>query len=304
MPHSLGASKRLQYAVAAIVFMLMIYTAAFKPPQGAIHYTNKVAVLEYHDINPQESTYTISPQRFSEQLQALKKNDYHVISMSDFIAFLQGRMKVLPNAVVITFDDGYESFYTYAYPLLTKESMTATGFLIVGRIGTKNTYLTYLNWQQAQEMNRNGFNFYSHTYNSHDFVLGRNNKLVDPLTKPIYLTESKRMETRAEYETRVSNDLAKANAVLSIKLKNSLAMLCLPHGHYTNELLQLAEKAGMNFIFTGNDGLNSPGDTLIKRIDAGNPRDTAAKLIRKLNEEPTLFGKLRAKLKNFIISTQ
>jgi biofilm PGA synthesis lipoprotein PgaB len=170
--------KLRKYSFILLILSVTVYLVAFRPASGKIHFKNQVAVLEYHDINPNESAYSISPEHFQQHLQALKSNHYNVISMDEFIEFLNGSKTVPPNAVVITFDDGYESFYKYAYPILKKENMTATEFLIVSYVGASNSGLAFLNWEEAKEMKQYGFSFYSHTYHSHDSVLGADNRLV------------------------------------------------------------------------------------------------------------------------------
>jgi poly-beta-1,6-N-acetyl-D-glucosamine N-deacetylase len=158
-----------------------------------------------------------------------------------------------------------------------------------------------LNWEEAKEMKQFGFSFYSHTYHSHDSVLGADNRWVDPLTNLIFLKDQNRVETEQEYETRVSSDLAKASQMLKDELGNQLDMLCYPHGRSKETLVKLANKEGIQYFFTGNDGLNSTGDRQIKRIIAGIPRVSSSKLIDRLNREPTLFGKFESTVKNIIV---
>ncbi len=67
--------------------------------------------------------------------------------MQQFIAFLNGKNTVPPDAVVLTFDDGYQSFYKYAYPALKDQDMTATNFIIVDYLGT-NPGTPFLNWDE------------------------------------------------------------------------------------------------------------------------------------------------------------
>ncbi len=275
------------FSLTFITYISSIYDLYYS---HADHYRNQVAVLTYHHIDPKESAYTISPQKFREHLEALQSQHYHVISMEDFIAFLQGKQSVPPNAVVITFDDGYESFYRYAYPELKKRGMTATNFLIVGDIDTNNTRPSFLKWSEIIEMRHAGFSFYSHTYRSH------NDKVV-PLTRRIFLKDKNRLETEEEYRSRIKNDLTKAERILREKLGNRLSLLCFPHGKFNKTVIDLGQQAGIQYFFTGEEGLNSKGDKVIKRIDAGDPWMSAERLVHKLNKEATIRGKLENAIK-------
>jgi biofilm PGA synthesis lipoprotein PgaB len=250
-----------------------------------VYYRNKVAVLTYHHLALNESSVTISPDRFESHLEALKKNGFRIISMADFVRFLQQNAPVPPNAVVITFDDGYESVYQYAYPLLKRQGMTATVFLIVSYIedGTVRQP-RILTWSEIEAMHRDGFSFYSHSYDSHEsvFINGKEtSELVVKLTNP----GTGKQETDSEYRARISSDLRKADDILHAKLGNAINLLCLPHGQYNQEVVRQANQAGIPFLFTGTDGINSSKDQLIKRINAGSPYVSDKWLIRKLADE-------------------
>ncbi|WNR46091.1 polysaccharide deacetylase family protein [Paenibacillus roseipurpureus] len=238
---------------------------------STVFYRDKVAVITYHHIDSHESSVTITPERFDSHLQLLKKNGFHVISIEDFIDFLQQKKSVPPNAVVITFDDGYESFYKYAYPLLKKEGMTATMFLIVSYIedGTVRQP-PILTWSEIEDMHKEGFSFYSHTYNSHDSIFVSGKEISKLVTKTVNPT-THIPETDTEYKARIKNDFKKADDILNAKLGNSINLLCLPHGQYNQDVIDQAKQIGIPFIFTGIEGINSSNDKLIKRINGGSP---------------------------------
>lgn len=127
--------KSICVLFTALILTYALINDTLKTSEG-YHFSNRVAVLEYHHIDPQASEYTLTPDAFKQHLEVLKANHYHVISMQEFIGFLNGQRSVPPDAVVITFDDGYESFYKYAYPLLKEENMVATNFIIVSYLET------------------------------------------------------------------------------------------------------------------------------------------------------------------------
>ena len=52
------------------------------------------------------------------------------------------------STVVITFDDGYEDNYYFAYPVLKRYNFPATIFVIVDTIGEEG----YLNFAQVKEL--------------------------------------------------------------------------------------------------------------------------------------------------------
>jgi biofilm PGA synthesis lipoprotein PgaB len=247
-----------------------------------IHYRNKAIVLLYHDFANKEADLTITPQKFRNHMEMLRNHHYHVVRMPDFIRFLAGDGKLPPNAVVITSDDGYESFYQYAYPVLKKLGYTATVFPIVSRVGTTDGGSTYSTWDQMKEMKRDGFSFISHSYNLHAMAADAKGNPVSPLAQPVWLKAENRLETEQEYESKVTADLTKAMKLLKDRLGETFQALCLPHGETSQRLLDLAARLGIRYIFTTESGINRPGNTQIKRINTGMPYVTADVLLSKL----------------------
>lgn len=75
-----------------------------------------------------------------------------------------------PRTFLLTFDDGYESLATKAYPILAELGFTATTFLITDYVGKTNTWdiqytwnrLQHLSWREIDRWRARGFDFASH----------------------------------------------------------------------------------------------------------------------------------------------
>ena len=65
----------------------------------------------------------------------LKEKHYNVIPLDELVKGIKKGKKFAHNTVVITFDDGYQDNYSYAYPILKKYGFPATIFLISDYIG-------------------------------------------------------------------------------------------------------------------------------------------------------------------------
>lgn len=69
----------------------------------------------------------------------------------------------------MTFDDGYEDFYEYAYPELVKNNLHATVFLSTGLMGNPD----YLSWGQISEMKGSGLIIFgNHTWSHKNIGTG------------------------------------------------------------------------------------------------------------------------------------
>ncbi|WP_099221940.1 polysaccharide deacetylase family protein [Listeria costaricensis] len=69
---------------------------------------------------------------FKAQMQFLKENDYHLLSMQEVRDFYEKGSTLPEKAVLLTFDDAFQSVYELAYPVLKELGMQATLFVVRG----------------------------------------------------------------------------------------------------------------------------------------------------------------------------
>jgi biofilm PGA synthesis lipoprotein PgaB len=240
---------------------------------NGIYYKDRVLVLMYHDLSPEpQDPGTLSVDNFEKQLELMRANNFHWISMSQYIDFILHSSPVPDNAVLLTFDDGYESFYTFAYPLLQKYQAPASSFLIVNAVDNPEYKgIPKVTWEQVELMHRNGIEFFSHTYDSHKYVKMDSSSATQTamLASPIYLKSTQRKETEEEYKRRVTNDLKQANDILNKKLGIQNNVLAFPFGGFSQSLLDICEQLGINVTLTVKMGLNKPGQTNGFRLNTG-----------------------------------
>jgi len=135
---------------------------------GASH--NPV-ILTYHSISHGDSPLKISPELFAEQMEWLRDNA-RVVSLSEIVAALASHRPLPERTVVLTFDDGFQDFYTSAAPLLHRWALPATVFLATGYCGRTNSWpgqpdwvnqQPLLSWEQVAELAMQGFSFGAHS---------------------------------------------------------------------------------------------------------------------------------------------
>ena len=96
----------------------------------------KTAILMYHGFTSQRDEIGIENHqgkhlainRFDDQMRYLK-NHYNPISVPFFLRSFKDDRPIPDNSVIITFDDGYESNYILAYPVLKRYGIPATIFI-------------------------------------------------------------------------------------------------------------------------------------------------------------------------------
>jgi len=191
------------------------------------------------------------------------------------------------KAVVITFDDGYESNYTLAYPILKRYNMPATIFLIAGNVRPSVPgEPSMLTWEEMREMELSGLiDVQAHTFDLHHkvFIDRERNRQEPAVTARAYLPDLERRETAKEYSDKLYNDFFKARATIEAGLQKQVDTMAWPYGAYNISSMRLARKAGFKYLLTLKMGMNEYGDSVlaIRRIDAGGemPMSKFAKLI-------------------------
>ncbi|KYH31266.1 polysaccharide deacetylase family protein [Neomoorella mulderi] len=239
-----------------------------------IIYQNKVVVLIYHHIDYQEVPgLVISPQRFRHHLDMLREKGYRVISLDQLRDFLNGG-PIPDNAVLITFDDGYESVYQYALPELRERQMPAVSFAIAGYAGQKLGHLQHYGWEEAREMAAAGFITQSHTYNLHSYGLLANGHQGPLLSGPL------KDQSPDDFMNMVYQDLARSREEIEAHLQQPVCALALPYGAASHLAIQAAVRAGFNFIFTTQAGAiaQKSNPLALPRINAGSPAISASAL--------------------------
>lgn len=101
-------------------------------------------ILAYHRVMPLPDPriydfdlelISTPPERFREQMQLLKQR-FRPMRLTDVAAALDAGDALPPDAVVVTFDDGYDDNYRIAYPILQELGIPATFFVSTGHIDT------------------------------------------------------------------------------------------------------------------------------------------------------------------------
>lgn len=287
-----------------LIYLLILLTFVIVIPEFALQsgLFPMVPVLVYHAILPEalgplpEDGNILSQERFAEQMQYLWSHGYHPISLEDLRNHLLYRAPLPKLPVVITFDDGYENNYLYAYPILKKYGFKATINIIVSRIGSDRHHdspiLAPLNWNQLREMANSGLvDVQSHTYNSHDPVaIDAQGTPGYPLLGPVYRWDLGRLETNAEYQQRVLQDMRLAKSRIEKEIGRPCTTFTYPYGKETFLLRQLVKEAGYTMALTSHRGLNYyPGDPMaIKRIPISQ-RDNLIRFVLKLRPTSEIF---------------
>ncbi|GFI61425.1 poly-beta-1,6-N-acetyl-D-glucosamine N-deacetylase [Clostridiales bacterium] len=152
-------SKKKIYIIVMILAALILAAALYI--KGSPGHNIICPVLTYHRLTSDlsmTSDWTTSPQKFEEDLCKLLDNGYTPIFTSELV--LKDKPENFPDKpVIIQFDDGYNSVYELAFPILKKYNAKAEIYIITDYtedMPREQNGNTFIGWQQLEEMEKSG----------------------------------------------------------------------------------------------------------------------------------------------------
>lgn len=280
-------SRALALGAAALLLLL--------PSLGASHseirYNEQVAVLMYHHVDDiAQSSGTITTALFREQLTYLKNKGYRFITLQQFKDFMGGAT-VPPNAVLVTFDDGYESFYTNAYPILAELRIPAVNFVITHDMETQQALIPVMSREQIAAMTREAdfIDAQCHTHQLHYKLEDGSAALTGR-----FAMEDGRREDEEEYKRRIIADTQACTAKLSELSPRPVDTYAYPFGINDELSREYVKEAGIRYAFTIFPGMATRQTNALRvpRINAGHqsitPEGLEQSILRRV--EPAARG--------------
>lgn len=193
--------------------------------------SNGINILMYHQVGEfapmkaHRSTYC-DHRRFASQMAFLARFGYTVLSMDQVLACLRGEAPVPPKAVALTFDDGYENFYEYAFPVLKQHGFPAMVYLISGLLGQPSSWFAkdgrdtppLMSAERVRQLHREGIDFGSHS--------ATHVKLADQDTN------------------RIREEVTRSKRELEDVLGAAVTNFCYPYGSHDMRAVEAVAEAG------------------------------------------------------------
>lgn len=188
-----------------------------EPP---IEYTGtSIPILMYHEIGIGPNSLYLSAEKFRAQMNYLYNSGYHPVTMANAQEMLINE-KIPAKTVVLTFDDGYSSIYTQAWPIMQEFGFTGTVFVCTDFSGRAN----HLTWGEIKTLQHSGIEIGSHTKNHIDLQ-----------------TASTERQTN-----EISGSKKDLEEILGVPVRS----FCYPSGTYNENTPQLVKVAGYTSAVT------------------------------------------------------
>ncbi len=206
-------------AVVVIAVILVITSLVFLLPlKGSI------PILMYHYVVPKlQSSLDVSVEKFEKQMRLIQLLGFKPISLDEFFAIKTGKKAPRGREIVITFDDGNETYVMYALPILERLWFPSANFLILESV--THQLNGSMGAQTVRETSKNPLvTFGSHTL-THEVL---------PMLE-LDLAREEMVESKLKLEDLVGYEIK---------------YFSYPTGRLSEEIVDLAEDAGYSLAFT------------------------------------------------------
>ena len=204
---------------------------------GAAAPAASVPVLLYHGVISNPDRFSLTQEAFKNQMFALKRAGYQTISLADFLAFEQGKKQLPEKSFLLTFDDGRKDSYEGADPVLA-----ALGYNAIMFVATEDSldnptdhndyYLTEDELQRMQSSGRWEIGSHMRQVGGGFVPLDAAGAKGNFLSSRMWLASAGRLETQAEYQARIHDELAGARERLTAAFGGPIIAASYPFGDY------------------------------------------------------------------------
>lgn len=199
------------------------------PPAVTSNSDAQVIVLCYHRFEGSNLGYlSIPKETFVEQMQMLKDNNIVPISIDDFLKWRAGEQIIPARSAIITIDDGYESGYSVAWPILKEFGYPFTMFVYTKFVSSGGKSIT---WEQLGEMRDAGVEIGCHSETHSDLRAkkGRSAEAYDAFLQEEIIASKRNIENRLGIDVRT---------------------IAYPYGNYNDDVRKVVKQGGYEAAFT------------------------------------------------------
>ncbi len=215
--------------------------------------SSQVSILGYHDFTEtgRPTQMKIRASKFREQMKALKEAEIPVVSMSDYLAWRRGVKSLPKQCVVITADDGWREFHTYALPVLKEFGYPFTMYLYTNYLNIGGRSLSD---DQVRDLLAANGEIGSHSLSHKD------------------MTRRRAFPTDEAYDEWLLAELKESKEILEKRFDVKITSFAYPFGAYNDRIVKMVQELGYEAAVTVNGakaGYESPMGELPRYIIHG-----------------------------------
>lgn len=231
-----------------------------------------LTVISYHEIvDPKAAlipNYAVSPTMFVRHIDWLSNNGFNFVSVDQVIAAMRNERPLPPKAVLLTFDDGYQSVATNAWPMLQMLRIPSVHAVVtswqeatdvVDFDGKAIPRTAFMSWQQLRAMQASGLvEIASHSHDLHRGVIGNpQGNLLPATTTRLFDSSTREYESEKSFKRRLVTDLRRSASLIGQRTGRKPRVVVWPYGKYNVVAEDVARAEGILLGLTLEDGGNS-----------------------------------------------
>jgi peptidoglycan/xylan/chitin deacetylase (PgdA/CDA1 family) len=181
-----------------------------------------VPILIFHSTRPYIESdtpavrrYIATPDTMEQELAYLRDHGYVSVTFDDLVSHITNNTPLPQRPVILSFDDDWESQYTYAFPLLEKYGFTATFYIWTAVVGREH----HMTWDEISTLARAGMQIGCHT-----------------ITHP-YLT-------RVKSDESLRREIIGARTLIEERVGVPVTTFAYPFGQYNERVAAMVKEAG------------------------------------------------------------
>ena len=179
----------------------------------------------YHRFEENKYPSTnIKIKNFKEHIELIKNEGIKFVNPSNFENELNKNKK--ERKILITIDDGYQSFFDNAWPILKKDKIPFILFVSTREVGKKG----YMTWENIREIEKYDFVEIGNHSHTHDYLIDFENQ-------------------------EIKKDLVTSIEIFEEKLGKNSIFFSYPFGEYSTNLKKIVIDLGFKYAFGQHSGV-------------------------------------------------
>jgi len=184
-----------------------------------------IITIMYHRFEENKYPSTnIKINDFKEHISLIKKDGIKFVNPSNFENELNNNKH--ERKILITIDDGYQSFYDNAWPILKADKIPFILFISTREVGKKG----YMSWENIRELEKYKFVEIGNHSHTHDYLIDFE-------------------------EQKIKNDLVTSINIFKKELGKNSIFFSYPFGEYSSKLKNIVIDLGFKYAFGQHSGV-------------------------------------------------
>jgi biofilm PGA synthesis lipoprotein PgaB len=221
--------KTLLFCLASLAFVAQLAVA------------DSAAIVLYHHVAKDTPASTsLTPDQFRSHLEFIRDTGIEVLALDELLSTIESKQPLPDKAIAITFDDGYLSIFTEAFPMLTEFGFPFTVFISTGPIDRAQK--NYMNWDQIRILSEAG-------------VIIANHMVEHP-----YMLDRAPTQDSASWLSSQREELLLAQDRISTETGQDHKLFAYPYGEYNQEIKEMLKSLGFAGFAQNSGAINDHSD--------------------------------------------